>query len=137
MAKNDNSYHKRKAMWDQMRKVQEAMSSAVQEAVHQRSSGTRPANRADTTSVAQRQVAKEEWKEGESPRAHHANKAQQTRAGNSPRGNVSTQTRLDKGLLKRCDKAGCGRAYAKPVQLINNYKEEHPNLGLKRSFICE
>ena len=32
MEKNDNGNHKRKAKWDQMREVQEAMSCAVEQA---------------------------------------------------------------------------------------------------------
>ena len=47
-----------------MREVQEAMSSAVEQAVSWRGSVTSPANRAQTTSVAKRQVAKEEGKKG-------------------------------------------------------------------------
>ena len=46
-----------------MRKVQEAMSSAVEKAVHRRSCFTMPENRTNTTSVAQSQLAKEGGKE--------------------------------------------------------------------------
>ena len=53
LAKIDDSNHERKAKWDQLRKVQEAMSSAVKQAVHRSNSGTRPANRVYTTRVAQ------------------------------------------------------------------------------------
>ena len=73
----------------------------------------------------------------QSPNVNQANKAQQTRSRSGPRGNVSTQRTHGTGILLRCDEAGCGRAYAKPVQLTNYYKEDHPSLGLKRPFLCD
>ena len=42
---------KEKNKWDQMHKVLEAMSNVVEQALHQKSSVTRPANHAHTTSV--------------------------------------------------------------------------------------
>ena len=77
MAQDGSGNHKRKAKWGQMWEVQEAMSSAVEQAVHRRSSVNRPGNRTHTTRVTQCQVG------NENPDAHQANKAQQTRAGRS------------------------------------------------------
>ena len=62
VAKNDNVNSEIKAKWDQMREVQEAMSCAVEQASSPWGSVTKTANRAHTTSVSQRQVAKEEGK---------------------------------------------------------------------------
>ena len=125
-AKNGSGNHEREAKWCQMSKVQKTMSIAVAQAVHQRSSVTRPADRANTTSAKQRQVGKED----KSPNAYQANEAQQIREGRTPRGNVSTQTRAYTDLIWKCDEAGCGRMYAQLIQPTNHYKDNHSELGL-------
>ena len=45
--------------------------------------------------------------------------------------------RDDAGMLCKCDKVGCSRAYKKPVNLTIHHKEDNPSFGLKRPFICE